>query len=74
MSSMLGKFTLSAGAAALAWSAIVGSTALAADSYVVGLSGDFSGPAAGTYKPLAEGVRIYVEHLNAAGGIKGKKI
>ncbi|MBM3570815.1 MAG: ABC transporter substrate-binding protein [Alphaproteobacteria bacterium] len=71
MLTALRKFGLAAGIAALAGAA---APASAQDGYLIGLAGDFSGPAAGTYKPLAEGVRIFVEHLNAAGGIKGRKI
>jgi len=42
--------------------------------YVVGLTGDLSGPAAGTYKPAAEGARIYIDSINAKGGINGHPI
>lgn len=42
--------------------------------YLVGLTGDLSGPASGTYKPLAEGVRVYFDRLNDAGGINGQKV
>ena len=55
-------------AAALAW------PAAAQDSYVVGVSGALTGPAAGTNAPPIEGLRLYVDRLNAAGGVNGKKI
>jgi branched-chain amino acid transport system substrate-binding protein len=42
--------------------------------YVIGLTGDLSGGSAGTYKPLAEGIRVYVDALNAKGGIDGHQI
>src|SRR5688572_17761834 len=44
------------------------------EPYVIGLTGDLSGPSAGTYKPLAEGARIYIDALNAKGGINGHQI
>jgi ABC-type branched-subunit amino acid transport system substrate-binding protein len=54
--------------AALAW------PAAAQDSYVVGVSGALTGPAAGTNAPPIEGLRLYVDRLNAGGGVNGKKI
>jgi branched-chain amino acid transport system substrate-binding protein len=48
--------------------------ALAQDAYVVGVSGALTGPAAGTNAPPIEGLRLYVDRLNAAGGVNGKKI
>src|SRR4051812_50116975 len=55
-------------AAALAW------PAAAQESYVVGVSGALTGPAAGTNAPPIEGLRLYVDRLNASGGVNGKKI
>jgi len=55
--------------AAAPWAATV-----AQDAYVVGISGALTGPVAGTYAPVVEGLRIYVDRLNAAGGIGGKPI
>src|SRR4026207_455161 len=54
-------------AAALAW------PAAAQESYVVGVSGALTGPAAGTNAPPIEGLRLYVDRLNAAGGGDGQK-
>src|SRR5712692_8027631 len=48
--------------------------AYAQDSYVVGVTGALTGPAAGTNAPPIEGLRLYVDRVNAAGGINGKKI
>ena len=48
--------------------------AIAQDAYVVGLTGALTGPGAGTTGPAVEGLRLYVDRINAAGGIKGKKI
>jgi branched-chain amino acid transport system substrate-binding protein len=46
----------------------------AQDAYVIGVSGALTGPSAGTNAPPIEGLRLYVDRLNAAGGINGKKI
>jgi ABC-type branched-subunit amino acid transport system substrate-binding protein len=46
----------------------------AQDVYVIGVSGALTGPSAGTNAPPIEGLRLYVDRLNAAGGINGKKI
>jgi ABC-type branched-subunit amino acid transport system substrate-binding protein len=48
--------------------------ASAQDAYVIGASGALTGPPAGTNAPPIEGLRLYVDRLNAAGGINGKKI
>src|SRR6476469_6900166 len=55
-------------AAALAW------PAAAQEGYVVGVSGALTGPAAGTNAPPIEGLRLYVDRLNAGGGVNSKKI
>lgn len=71
----MSKSTRNLGVAGLLVGALcLAATASAQESYKIGLGGDLSGPASGTYKPLAEGVRIYVDHLNANGGINGHKI
>jgi branched-chain amino acid transport system substrate-binding protein len=58
-----------------AWAAIaLALPAKAQDAYVVGVSGALTGPAAGTNAPPIEGLRLYVDRLNAAGGVNGKKI
>ena len=48
--------------------------ALAQDAYVVGITAALTGPPASTYAPAIEALRIYVDRLNAAGGVNGKKI
>lgn len=58
-------------AAALTWTA---GGAAAQEEYVLGLTGDLSGPASGTYKPLAEAARVYFDRVNEQGGINGHKI
>jgi len=58
----------------LAAAAALALPAAAQDHYVIGLTGAMTGPAAGSLAPAVEGVRLYVERLNAAGGINGKNI
>jgi len=45
-----------------------------AQDYVVGITAALTGPPASTYAPAIEGLRIYVDRLNASGGVNGKKI
>lgn len=45
-----------------------------AQDFVVGVTGAMTGPAAGTNAPSVEGMRLYVEGINAKGGIGGRKI
>src|SRR5258708_1996416 len=54
--------------------AVLASPAVAQDSYVVGLTGAMTGPSASTLGPAVDGLRLYVEKLNASGGINGKKV
>jgi ABC-type branched-subunit amino acid transport system substrate-binding protein len=48
--------------------------AYAQDAYVIGVTGALTGPPAGTNAPPIEGLRLYVDRLNAAGGVNGKRI
>jgi ABC-type branched-subunit amino acid transport system substrate-binding protein len=50
------------------------SQARAQDAYLVGFTGALTGPSASTNGPPIEGFRIYVDRLNAANGVNGKKI
>lgn len=59
---------------ALAFAAGSCALAQAQDAYVVGVSGAITGPVAGTYAPVVEGLRIYVDRLNAGGGVNGKPV
>jgi len=52
----------------------VGVSAQAQEEYVLGLSGALSGPAGTLYTPMVEGINIYFQRLNDAGGIKGRKV
>jgi branched-chain amino acid transport system substrate-binding protein len=65
---MLRKLAAALAAAIIAW------PASAQDAYSVGLTGALTGPPASTYAPAVEALRIYVERVNAAGGINGKKV
>lgn len=49
-------------------------SAFAQDAYVVGLTGALTGPMAGTYAPVVDAMRIYVDHVNSNGGVNGKPI
>ncbi|HKF11329.1 MAG TPA: ABC transporter substrate-binding protein [Xanthobacteraceae bacterium] len=60
-------------AAVLAAAALV-CPAGAQDAYLIGVTGAMTGPAAGSVGPPIEGLRLYMDRLNAAGGINGKKI
>jgi ABC-type branched-subunit amino acid transport system substrate-binding protein len=60
--------------AAAAVAATIAVPALAQDAYVVGLTGALTGPPASTYAPAVEALRIYIDGVNAAGGINGNKV
>src|SRR5215475_10245837 len=49
-------------------------SAIAQDAYVIGLTGAMTGPPASTYAPAVGALRIYIDRVNAAGGINGKTI
>jgi branched-chain amino acid transport system substrate-binding protein len=48
--------------------------AAAQETYTIGLTGAMTGPAAGTLGPAVEGLRLYIDKLNASGGIDGRKV
>lgn len=54
--------------------ALLGSTALAQDAYRIGLSGALTGPTAGSYAPAIEGLQLYINRLNANGGVNGHPV
>jgi len=58
--------------AALASASIL--PAVAQDAYVVGVTGALTGPPSSTYAPAVEALRIYIDRVNAAGGVNGKQI
>lgn len=49
-------------------------TAAAQDAYVIGVTGAMTGPSAGTLGPAVEGLRIYIDRLNASGGVNGRQV
>lgn len=50
------------------------SVAWAQEAYVVGLTGALTGPVAGTYAPVIESMKAYIDQVNARGGVNGKPI
>ncbi len=61
-----------AGAAIAA--ALLAAPAAAQETYTIGLTGALTGAPASTYAPAVEALRIYIERVNAAGGVNGRKI
>jgi branched-chain amino acid transport system substrate-binding protein len=47
---------------------------LAQEAYVVGVTAALSGRSASGYAPAIEALRIYIDRVNEAGGVNGKKI
>lgn len=52
----------------------LGGSALAQEAYTIGITAALTGPPASTYAPAVDGLRIYIDRLNAAGGIGGRKV
>src|SRR5665213_4468305 len=48
--------------------------ACAEDAYVVGASAAITGPLASAYGPVIDGMRLYLDKVNASGGINGKQV
>jgi branched-chain amino acid transport system substrate-binding protein len=67
------ELTAALGATALAVIAMA-TPASAQDAYVIGLTGALTGPVASTQAPPIEAIRIYMERVNAAGGVNGKPV
>ena len=61
-----------AAALTLGFGALAG--AKADDAYTIGVTAAMTGPAAATQAPVMEMLRIYVDRLNAKGGINGHRI
>jgi branched-chain amino acid transport system substrate-binding protein len=61
-------------AAAAVAATVLAVPAVAQDTYTIGLTGALTGAPASTYAPAVEALRIYIERVNAAGGINGKKV
>jgi branched-chain amino acid transport system substrate-binding protein len=69
---MSARTLMAAAAAALA--VATAAPALAQDAYVIGLTGALTGPPSGTYAPAVEALLIYLDRVNAAGGVNGRQI
>jgi branched-chain amino acid transport system substrate-binding protein len=48
--------------------------AFAQDAYVIGVTATMSGPAAGTYAPVIDAMKAYLDHVNRKGGFNGKPV
>jgi branched-chain amino acid transport system substrate-binding protein len=48
--------------------------ATAQDAYVIGLTGALTGPPSSTYAPAVEALRLYIDRVNAAGGVNGRQV
>ena len=59
---------------AVAAGALTASAAVAQDAYVIGLTGALTGPPSSTYAPAVDALRVYLDRLNAAGGVNGHQI
>jgi len=59
--------------AALAAVTIV-SPAAAQDAYVIGITAALTGPPSSTYAPAVDALRLYIDRVNAAGGVNGTQI
>ncbi len=55
----------------LAWACVAG---LAHADIVIGQTADFSGPVASGVKETVAGAKLYIDHVNAAGGVRGEPI
>jgi branched-chain amino acid transport system substrate-binding protein len=53
---------------------VIALPAAAQDAYTIGLTGALTGPPASTYAPAVDALRIYIDRVNAAGGVNGHKI
>ncbi|MDX2201471.1 MAG: ABC transporter substrate-binding protein [Hyphomicrobiaceae bacterium] len=49
-------------------------SAHAADEIVIGLTGALTGPPSSTYAPAVDALRVYLDRVNAAGGIDSRKV
>jgi branched-chain amino acid transport system substrate-binding protein len=61
-------------AISVAAAAFIVRPAAAADAYQVAVTGVLAGRSAASYAPIVEALRLYVDRVNAAGGVNGKRI
>ncbi|MDH0865898.1 ABC transporter substrate-binding protein [Mitsuaria sp. GD03876] len=66
----LSRFAASVATAALA----LGLSAAARADILIGQTAGFTGQVAASVKELTLGARLYIDHVNAAGGVNGQKI
>ena len=59
---------------AVALAAIISGPALADEGYVVGITGALAGRSSANYASIVEALRLYIDRVNAAGGVNGKRI
>jgi branched-chain amino acid transport system substrate-binding protein len=45
-----------------------------AQDYVIGVTAALTGPVSSTYQPAVDAMRIYIDRVNANGGVNGRKI
>ena len=55
-------------------SALAAETGISPDRILIGQSAGFTGSVAGTVKELTAGAQLYFDHVNAKGGVHGRKI
>jgi branched-chain amino acid transport system substrate-binding protein len=46
----------------------------AEDTYQVGVTGALKGRSSASYAPVVEALRLYIDKVNAAGGVNGKPV
>jgi branched-chain amino acid transport system substrate-binding protein len=71
---MLGQTLAKRGLLGLMAATTLALPAFAQDAYVIGLTGALTGPPSSSYAPAVDALRIYIDKVNAAGGVNGKKI
>lgn len=74
MRRILARLSLAAAMAVAGVAAGMSGSAVAADRYVVGISAAVTGRGSGTYAPVVEAMQLYIDQVNAAGGVNGHEI
>jgi branched-chain amino acid transport system substrate-binding protein len=57
-----------------ALAAFMARTTSAEDAYQVGVTAALKGRSAASYAPIVEALRLYIDKVNAAGGVNGKPV
>ncbi len=68
------RLVVHAVAALLVAAALPVTASRAQEAYVIGATGAMTGPAAGTQAPVMAALRVYINKLNAQGGVNGHPI